>query len=607
MEQYLQFNYTLWEIMENGNAPLVTKIVNGKETVVPFISVEEKAQRRAELKVRSTFLMALPNEHQLNFNSYKDAKTLMHAIENRFGEVMGISSSTTNSHNVAFLSSSSTNSTTRAVNTAQGVNTASTQGAADSSTKVENLSDVVIYSFFASQPSIPRLDNEDMQQIHPDNLEEMDLRWNIAILTMRARRFIKNTERKLDMANKEIIRTQDSESREPIRRTVPVEATTLNGLVSQCDGLGYDWSDQVEEGPTNFALMAYSSSSLSSSTNSEGEMEMGADLRCWEYKLVYESYLTDYKEIDGGFVAFGGNSKREKITGKGKIRTGKLDFEDVYFVKELEFNLFSISQMCDKKNSVLFTDTACVVLSLDFKLTDESHVLLKVLRKFNMYSVDLKNVVPQAALTYLFAKATSEESNPWHRRLGHPKSFQDVRFKPSNDVGKKSNAVSSTFNAASNEVNVVGRKSSIELLDDPDMPELEDISIFEDSNEDVFGAEVDLNNLESTFNNKLDERGIVIRNKTRLVAQGHTQEEGIDYDEVFTLVARIEAIRLFLAYASFKDFVVYQMDMKSAFLYGKIKEEVYVFQPPEFEDPDFCDKVYKVEKVLYGLHQAPRA
>ncbi|GJS00496.1 putative ribonuclease H-like domain-containing protein [Tanacetum coccineum] len=109
------------------------------------------------------------------------------------------------------------------------------------------------------------------------------------------------------------------------------------------------------------------------------------------------------------------------------------------------------------------------------------------------------------------------------------------------------------------------------------------------------------------YRNKKDERGIVVRNKARLVAQGYTQEEGIDYDEVFAPVARIEAIRLFLAYASFKDFVVYQMDVKSAFLYGKIEEEVYVCQPPGFEDPEFPDRVYKVEKALYGLHQAPRA
>ncbi|GJQ90596.1 putative ribonuclease H-like domain-containing protein [Tanacetum coccineum] len=109
------------------------------------------------------------------------------------------------------------------------------------------------------------------------------------------------------------------------------------------------------------------------------------------------------------------------------------------------------------------------------------------------------------------------------------------------------------------------------------------------------------------YRNKKDDRGIVVRNKARLVAQGYTQEEGIDYDEVFAPVARIEAIRLFLAYASFMNFIVYQMDVKSVFLYGTIEEEVYVCQPPGFEDPEFPNKVYKVEKALYGLHQAPRA
>ncbi|GJS26627.1 putative ribonuclease H-like domain-containing protein [Tanacetum coccineum] len=230
-----------------------------------------------------------------------------------------------------------------------------------------------------------------------------------------------------------------------------------------------------------------------------------------------------------------------------------------------------------------------------------------------------------------------------------------------------------------NDVNVVGGKTQALISFDPNMPALEDYSIFDLSRDDEDdGAEADMNNLDTTiqvspipttrihkdhpldqvigdlqsatqtrnmsknleeygfeellqfklqevwtlvdlpnekraigtkwvFRNKKDERGIVIRNKARLVAQGYTQEEGIDYDEVFAPVARIEAIRLFLAYASFKDFVVYQMDVKSAFLYGKIEEEVYVCQPPGFEDPDFPNRVYKVEKALYGLHQALRA
>nr|GEY78247.1 hypothetical protein [Tanacetum cinerariifolium] len=107
--------------------------------------------------------------------------------------------------------------------------------------------------------------------------------------------------------------------------------------------------------------------------------------------------------------------------------------------------------------------------------------------------------------------------------------------------------------------------------------------------------------------NKKDERGIVIRNKARLIAQGYTQEEGMDYEEVFAPVARIDAIRIFLAYASFMGFIVYQMDVKSAFLYDTIGEEVYVMQPPGFQDPEFPDRVYKVEKAMYGLHQTPRA
>ncbi|GJR40559.1 putative ribonuclease H-like domain-containing protein [Tanacetum coccineum] len=225
------------------------------------------------------------------------------------------------------------------------------------------------------------------------------------------------------------------------------------------------------------------------------------------------------------------------------------------------------------------------------------------------------------------------------------------------------NTVSSTSNAAgTNEVNAVGGKTSIKLLFYLNMSALEDYSIFDFSRDDEDdGAVADMNNLDTTIqvspnpttrihkDHPLDQvigdlqsatqtrkmtdiEGNMVclvlfnkeqtittfkttcllafylkKNPKRLVAQGYTQEEGIDYDEVFALVARIEAIRLFLAYASFKDFMVYQMDVKSDFLYGKIKEEVYVCQPPEFKDPDFPDRVYNIEKALYRLHQAPRA
>nr|GEY46688.1 retrotransposon protein, putative, unclassified [Tanacetum cinerariifolium] len=338
------------------------------------------------------------------------------------------------------------------------------------------------------------------------------------------------------------------------------------------------------------------------------------DSGCFRNMTGNKSYLIDYEEIDRGFVAFRGNSKRGKITGK------------------------------------------------DFKLTDESHVLLKVPRKDNMYSVDLKNVVPQGgrkpslsfmrpfgyhvtilniidyrdkfdrkadegffigyftnskALRVFNSKTKIVEENLhvkfrnqsngsagtkacdnvgktrvetvrdkdyiliplWTQDPVFSSSSKDSLgdgFKPAREEEKK-DAEDPGNEESEIPINAVGRKSSIKLPNDLNMPDLEDISIFEDSNKDVFGAEADLNNMESTFQ---------------------------DYDEVFAPVVRIEAIRLFLAYASFKDFVVYQMDVKSTFLYGKIEEEVYVFQPLRFKDLDFPDKVYKVEKALYGLHQA---
>ncbi|GJU64448.1 ribonuclease H-like domain-containing protein [Tanacetum coccineum] len=326
MEQYIQMvDYSLWEVIENGNAPPITKLVEGVETVIAPSTAEEKTQRRLELKARSTLLMGIPNEHQLKFNSIKDSKSLLHAIEKRLQklisqleihgesilqkdvnqkflkslspewnthtivwrnkpeidtlslddlynnlkiyepEVKGTSSSSTNTQNIAFVSSNSTSSTNGAVNTAYGVTAASTQASVVNSTIIDNLSDAVICDFFASQPNSPQLDNEDLQQINPDDLEEMDLRWQMAMLTIRARRFLKNARRKITMNGTETIgfdkskvecynchkrghfarecralRNQKNRNRENTRRVVPVETTTSNALIS-CDGLGdYD-------------------------------------------------------------------------------------------------------------------------------------------------------------------------------------------------------------------------------------------------------------------------------------------------------------------------------------------------------------------------------
>ncbi|GJS95060.1 ribonuclease H-like domain-containing protein [Tanacetum coccineum] len=177
----------------------ITKVVKGVETIITPTTAEEKAQRRLELKARGTLLMGIPNEHQLKFNSIKDAKSLLQAVEKRNKpeidtlsledpynsmkiyepEVKGTSSSSTNTQNVAFVSLNSTSSTNGAVNTTHGATTASTQATVVNPTTIDNLSDVVICAFFASQPNSPQLNNKDLQQISPDDLEEMDLRWQM--------------------------------------------------------------------------------------------------------------------------------------------------------------------------------------------------------------------------------------------------------------------------------------------------------------------------------------------------------------------------------------------------------------------------------------------
>ncbi|GJS48317.1 ribonuclease H-like domain-containing protein [Tanacetum coccineum] len=154
-----------------------------------------------------------------------------------------------------------------------------------------------------------------------------------------------------------------------------------------------------------------------------------------------KAYLAEYQDYNGGPVAFRGS--KGYISGKGKIKTGKLDFEDACFVKELQhFNLFSVSQMCDKKNKVLFTDTECLVLSPDFKLHNENQVLLRVPRQNNMYSFNLENIVPTGGLACLITKATIDESTKWHRRSkGIKREYSNARTPQQNGVAERKNMI----------------------------------------------------------------------------------------------------------------------------------------------------------------------
>nr|GFA03404.1 hypothetical protein [Tanacetum cinerariifolium] len=278
-------DYDLWEVIENGATLPITQVVDGVITVLSIITTKEKAQRRLEVKARSTLIMGILNGHQLKFNSIKDAKQLLEAIEKRFG---GNAATKKTQRNLLKQHTNGAVNIAQALNTANEVSTASTQVNVVFSTNIDNLSDVIICAFLASQPNSPQVAHEDLEQIHPDDMEEMDLRLQMAMLTIRARRFLKKTGRKLTINGNESLgfdmskvecynfhkrgyfardcrapRNQDNKHKESTRRSVPVETHASTDLVS-CDGLdGYDWSDHAEEGP-NCELITYTSLSSDS-------------------------------------------------------------------------------------------------------------------------------------------------------------------------------------------------------------------------------------------------------------------------------------------------------------------------------------------------------
>ncbi|GJV07271.1 putative ribonuclease H-like domain-containing protein [Tanacetum coccineum] len=430
--------------------------------------------------------------------------------------------------------------------------------------------------------------------------------------------------------------------------------------------------------------------------------------------------LAAYQDFNGGPIAFGGS--KGYITGKGKIKTRKLDFEVVCFVKELQhFNLFSVSQICDKKNKVLFTDSECLVLSPEFKLPDEKlRPLLRILDQYNMYSFNLENIVPAGGQEKANHSAGTQDNIDTGNSKIEADPTQDYFVLPiyssytstvkSSGAKNEAEALRKEFSQEAEDLLLQARvaKTTSTNIVNTDIYGNSNDSIFTNASYDDEGVVTYFTNLESTVNgipiptsrihsihlttqihsdlklvvrirskvnkssrahafvsyiqkqrrnnykdfqhylfayflsqiepkkiskaledeswvdamqeellqfkiqkvwilvdlpygkkaigtkwvykNKQDKRGVVVRNKARLVTQGHRQEEGIDYDEVFAPVARIEAIRIFLAFASYIGFIVYQMDVKSALLYDTIDEEVYVSQPPGFVDPKFPKK-----------------
>nr|GEV01219.1 putative ribonuclease H-like domain-containing protein [Tanacetum cinerariifolium] len=271
---------------------------------------------------------------------------------------------------------------------------------------IANLSDATVYAFLANHPNRTQLVHKDLEQIHEDDLRRN--RFEMAVS------FAEYESKKVLPENRECRSPRNQESRprnqESLRKTVIVKDTSSKAM-AVINGAGFDWSYMADDKvPTNMALMAFSNSEVKfvntakgkSVTSVVGKQRTNAvkPSACWVWrpkiKVQYHVFKNSgsyiyYQEYDGGFVAFAGSSKGDKITVK----------------------------MCDKKNSVLFTETEYLILSPDFKLLDKNQVLLKVPRKNNMYSFDIKNVVPSKGLTCLFAKVINNESNLWHRRLGH--------------------------------------------------------------------------------------------------------------------------------------------------------------------------------------------
>nr|GEV56613.1 putative nucleotidyltransferase, ribonuclease H [Tanacetum cinerariifolium] len=220
-------------VILNGDSPAPTRVIEGVVQPVAPTTIEHRLARKNELKAHGTLLRDLPDKHQLKFNIHKDAKTLIEAIEKRFGgnketkkdsypyleeqdrfggtnlddlfyslkiyeaEVKSSFSASTSTQNIAFVSSSNTNSTNEPISAAASISTVSAKIPVSTLPNVDTLSNAFIYSFFASQSNFPKLDNDDLKQIDVDDLEEIDLKWQMAILTMRARRFLQRTGRNL--------------------------------------------------------------------------------------------------------------------------------------------------------------------------------------------------------------------------------------------------------------------------------------------------------------------------------------------------------------------------------------------------------------------------
>ncbi|GJS78847.1 putative ribonuclease H-like domain-containing protein [Tanacetum coccineum] len=434
-------------------------------------------------KVRCFATMALPNEYQLTFSQYTNDKTMFSAIETRFGgnEATKKTQKTLLKQQYENFSASSTESldsifkllqkdfshewkylvvsgmfkgkietmsiddlynnfkiVEQSVKKSVGASSGAQNLAFMTAPSTSNTNDVnpyasfsnnVVYAFMVENPNGSNLLQQDLKQIHKDDLEAMGLKWQLSLLSMREKRYFQRTSKKIfinanDTAGYDKSKVEcfnchkmghfSRECRAPRNK----EGQFRNQDNTRKHGNNEDTSSK--------AMLAIDGGKPL--MDDKGFVDSG----CSRHMTGNIAYLSDFKEFDGGYVTFGGGAHGGRISSKGTLKTDSLNFEDVYFVNEPHTLLggIGVSQMCDKKNYVLFTDTECLILSPNFKLPDQTQILLKISRKDNMYSFDMKNIVPKESLTCLVAKATLDKSMLWHRRLGH------INFKNINNLVK---------------------------------------------------------------------------------------------------------------------------------------------------------------------------